>query len=170
MTVREALKKFGFDTIFEEIVSIYPKEASKKSQYKKAYNELIKITGKVDKKIKCIKVHGDYDESGYFYLTVRLKNKYYVPPPSGFKPYGGESNDEGDVPQGEYYNINCDRYSKYFAIGPFWEQYVDLKLSSTYSDLIAISGFLYELTFHGFSQKECQDFFKDILDIWHTHK
>ena len=101
------------------------------------------------------------DESYYYISHLNLN---YEEPPKDCKPWGGSN-----CPKG-YYDCNLDKYNKFFAVvGNNWTQLVNsmvmvdqsaLDTNITNEQLVA--EILWEITFYGFSEKETDQFVKDI--------
>jgi hypothetical protein len=91
------------------------------------------------------------------YIHVCLVNPRYVEPPKGLKPWGGKP------PKG-YYNLNLDKYCKYFAFGyGSWSKVIDAKVIVEPKHLKewgCLAEILWELTFNGFTEEKNNEFFE----------
>jgi len=97
--------------------------------------------------------HHDPDLDEDPYLDVDLVNHNYVEPPKDAKPWGGDSNDQFDAPDG-YYNINWDNYNQYFGMSfTEWIKLIDSPIvkadNITWEE--AAATFLWEMTFYGWT-------------------
>lgn len=131
------------------------------SRYKTVVEELLskKKTKPYDMPI-CVHVNEFSGE-----IEVTLKNPKYIAPENGLLPWGGENPPEG------YYNCNDDKHNEHFAFGfTSWSKIIDTSVivETTKLQIWEILGeILWEMTFDGFSEKECnqnQKKLKKILD------
>ena len=87
---------------------------------------------------------------------VCFLNNYYVDV-GNRKPWGGE-----DFPEG-YYNINDDKYNKFFCISSDWSELLEKEIVihnsvEDITDLDLLAFLIWEMTFYGFSRKEIKKF------------
>lgn len=129
--------------------------------YRKVIQELLgKKRVKADKMPICVRWTVNYGETER-YLDTTFKNPNYTPPPKGLKPWGGRA------PKG-YYNCNANKYNEHFAFGYTpWSKIIDTPVIFDESEgkmkpFEALGAILWELTFHGFSEKEANAFTKKL--------
>jgi hypothetical protein len=107
----------------------------------------------------CVRWTVNYGETER-YLDTTYKNPKYTPPAKGLKPWGGKA------PKG-HYNCNANKYNEHFAFGyEPWSKIIDTPVifdsDEKIGDVEALGAILWELTFHGFSEKECNAFTKKL--------
>lgn len=96
------------------------------------------------------------------YLDATFRNPRYTPPPKGAKPWGGKN------PPAGHYNCNANKYNEHFAFGyEPWSKIIDTPVilddTGDKIDVVeALVAILWELTFHGFTEKECNTFTKKL--------
>lgn len=119
---------------------------------------MMKPLKKADKPIHVSyeKEFGDLD--GDMYYSVSLLNTKYEAPPKGKKAWYG-----ANCPPG-HYNANLDKHSRLFAVmGDDWTALVNAdvvvdKTAQSASTEQLIAEILWEITFHGFSEKQAKQF------------
>lgn len=105
------------------------------------------------------------------WINVSTVNPDYVRPyPDDLRPWGGNSDDENDAPEG-HFNVNWKGYNETYGFGfGNWGDSVfgpvfikDEKVESELNTPAKIVGeILWEMTFHGWSQKTQKDFLKEL--------
>lgn len=96
------------------------------------------------------------------YITTVFKNLKYVAPKKGLKPWGGANPPKG------HYNCNANRHNQYFAFGyEKWSKIIDTPVvidgDEKISDVEMLGAILWELTFHGWTEKKVEAFKKDLF-------
>ncbi len=104
----------------------------------------------------CVKWTVNYGETER-YLDATFLNPKYVAPKKGLKPWGGKNPPKG------HYNCNANRHNQYFAFGyEPWSKIIDTPVviegEEKIDDVELLGAILWELTFHGWSEKECNTF------------
>jgi len=102
------------------------------------------------------------------FIHCFLRNKNYIKPAEGLKPWGGKGEDPNDAPEG-YYNCNYDDHNEKFAVHMPWRIIVNLEAEFDESvdgfeleELMA--EFLWEITFDGFEENSYQGLRKLLED------
>lgn len=88
------------------------------------------------------------------YLDVCLRNRKYVKPPKGAKPWGGRKGQR--VPKGKY-NCNLNKYNERFSImGIRWSQLIDTPIENKSKASLeeVVAQILWELTFDGWTEEK----------------
>ena len=92
-----------------------------------------------------------FDKTPYF--DVYLRNRRYVEPPKGKKPWGGVCGKK--MPRGKY-NCNLAKYNlRYSLMGIRWSKLIDTQIENEAgcSNEQVIATLLWELTFNGWTEK-----------------
>jgi len=101
----------------------------------------------------------------YKYINVSLLNsEYESEPPSNLAPWGGSSDNKNDCPEG-YYNLNYKGYQKRYGIsGQYWTEFVNMEIvnNDNLDDSDLLAEILWELTFHGFTEKVSTEFWEEM--------
>jgi len=88
------------------------------------------------------------------YLDVYLRNRRYVAPPKGKKPWGGVRGKK--MPKGKY-NCNLSKYNlRYSLMGIRWSKLIDTPIENKAgcSNEQVIATLLWELTFDGWTEEK----------------
>lgn len=164
LTLRKMLQVVDLDNVYKLI-----HEKNVGSNIKSDLNKTIKTYSKVVKELLgkpksrtfkypiCVfSIIEDNDVECY---DVCLLNENYVKPPIGARPWGGKNPPEG------FYNINLEKYNRYFAFGyTKWSRLIDARIvneANLESDKL-IAEILWELTFNGFTEEDNEQFMKDL--------
>jgi len=174
MTLREALMSVDLDKVYaiinkrdsellgEEPPTVAQTEANYSRVVKelmgkphvKAYPMPFLVTNQVD----------PFDKTPF--IGVCLRNRRYVEPPKGAKPWGGVRGKA--IPKG-HYNINLSKYNQRYSImGIRWSRLIDTPIENESNCSLeeVVSHILWELTFDGWSEEAAQkkmDFIKEHL-------
>ena len=93
------------------------------------------------------------------YIDVCLFNKKGKSPPKGKLPWGGKN-----YPRKTHYNVNSRTYNQFYAFGNTrWSKIIDAAIINKVKELDdtqLLAEILWELTFNGFTEKECEKFNK----------
>lgn len=151
--VNEKLKNFsaGYAATINELLSFEP---SDKHQI-----------------IELVLIENDPFNDNESWINVLIKNdKFIKNPPENLKIWGGNSNDEGDCPEG-HYNINWNGYQKHFGISGIERakmldspieiernafEFLNRRIEAVIGEII------FECTFNGFLEKDCEKFWEEI--------
>ncbi len=161
MTLREALmsadlnevyaiinKRDAANAVGEEAPTVEQTEANYSRVVKelmgkphvKAYSMPFLVTNQVD----------PFDKTPF--VDVCLRNRRYVEPPKGAKPWGGVRGKA--IPKG-HYNINLSKYSQRYSImGIRWSKLIDTPIENKTNCSIeeVVAYILWELTFDGWTE------------------
>lgn len=88
------------------------------------------------------------------YIDVYLRNRKYVKPPKGKKPWGGVRGKK--IPKGKY-NANLSKYNlRYSLMGVRWGKLIDTPIEnkSENSNEEVIAAILWQLTFDGWTEEK----------------
>jgi len=106
-----------------------------------------------------IKIVKDFIDKKPF-VDVCLLNPNYVAPKRGLLPWGGKNPPKG------HYNCNDSKHNQYYAFGySSWNDVIDTKIIVKTRKLKPwqyLGDILWELTWHGFTEKDSQKFNKDL--------
>ena len=103
------------------------------------------------------------------YIDVCLRNKNYIIPTEGLKPWGGKCEDRYDSPEG-HYNVNWVDYNQRASTSMPWRILVNLEVEfdesvNGYELEKLLSEFLWEVTFDGFDENSYQAMRKELTDL-----
>lgn len=103
------------------------------------------------------------------YIDVCLRNKNYIEPDEGLKPWGGDCEDRYDAPEG-HYNINWNDYNERFSVSMPWRVVVNLEAEfddslNGYELENILAEFLWEVTFDGFEERSYQSMRKNLEEV-----
>ena len=139
---------------------------SVKKTYSKTIDELLeKIPVESNYKIY---VNNQKDwHDGSEYIDVSLLNlKFEGVPPVNLKPWGGNSENKNDCPDGTY-NVNYDGYNQYMGIGNIsWAEFINMEIVNVLNlpNELLLSEILWEFTFFGYTENKQSKFWKEMKD------
>ena len=97
---------------------------------------------------------------GTKFIDVCFLNPNYVAPKKGLKPWGGKNPPKG------HYNCNAKKHNQYYGFGySEWSKIIDTKVIREDIKIpfyVCLAEILYEMTFHGFTEKEVNTFNKKL--------
>lgn len=115
------------------------------------------------------------DEYGESIEVVLLNSRYVCEPEEGLEIWGGNSEDKDDCPDGSY-NVNWYGYQKYYGITGLnrdklllnkvvitdeaWKYITEVHPDKEIEHIVF--SIVLELTFYGFTESECQDFWDEL--------
>ena len=135
--------EFNYSRVVKELLSKPPV---------KAYSMPFLVTDQVD----------PFDKTPF--IDVCLRNRKYVKPPKGAKPWGGVRGKK--VPKGKY-NCNLNKYNERFSImGIRWSELIDTPIENKTKCSIeeVVSHILWELTFDGWTEEKAAEKTKFIME------
>lgn len=164
MTLREHLKSIDRTKIFEYIFikdSQYIAECDRPTMEKVVRNYSHVIDELLSKPIVppykypiVVRMNTDWYD-GHEYLHSNFKNLSYEPPPENLKPFYSDKN-HPQVPDG-FYDANDEKYIDCYGFGmEKWSVIIDCDVLNESGKPIenAIGEILWELTFHGWTEKK----------------
>lgn len=182
MTFRDLLLNTDKEKVFNDLFSINTKNYDFLSleEIKEGYSRVIKEllecpveeTKNKDYKIYLCSLLGyEPDDGDSGFVDVSLLNLHYIEPPEGYKPWGGNGNNQFDAPEG-HYNLNWSNYNKCFGFGFLkWSEALSLEVvideevkQTINNNEIMLAYILWEFTWYGMTEGDQKLKMKEIED------